>query len=504
MNRLCLPLSILLFLTSTAAAKTPPQEGDVVKTIQIQGTSDALKEKILKALPFRPGAAATPQKRELAEKIALSLLKNNGFLEAGASGTWQNSDGEGLFVIRIKEGPIYRFGKTHVQGLRSLPHRIIDIERAYEEGEPYSSSALLETQTRLYMTGLVENIRIKTSTHTARTADVSIQLDQKNLKWIKGGVGWGSEEKQRVTLILNHKNVWRRAHEVELMGMLSSIWQEYKLTYVDPYFFNTRTESRTSVSWRAEDWEGYQLERISGVTGLGRELKQDVRGNLSYQIKRTLTFDVDPEILSIAPESSDSRSVALTLNRNKTNDPFFPTRGTNTELRLERTGGFLGGTIDFNRAAFNLRGYRTIAGPFTGAMALRSGVVREFSPSVDVPIFERFFTGGANSVRGYKERGVGPLDSAGSPLGGEWLLGTSVETRFPLFWRLTGALFVDGGMVGPEARDVAISDWKYGGGGGIRFKTPVGPIRLDYGYKLNRDENDNDPWRLHFSLGESF
>jgi outer membrane protein assembly complex protein YaeT len=498
-----LTLLFPLLLAASRAAETPPKDEEILKILRIQGNEGTSEEELLKILPFHIGDPVTRQKRDLAEKMLLSLLRSNGYLEATVKTSWWNENDEGLFLASIDEGPLYRFGETQVVGLETLPARVVAVERTYEEGDPYSGNELLQTQTRLYLTSLFEDVRIQASTAAAKTADVTIRLNQKELKWIKGGVGWGSEEKERLTLILNHKNLWRRAHGVELLGTVSRIWREYKADYINPYFFDTRTEHRTSFSWRSEDREGYDLERTLGSTGLGRELAQGVRGNVSYQVKRTLLFHVDPEIAAISPERSDSRSVIVALNRNKTNDPFFPTQGTNTELKLERAGGSLGGNIDFNKAALTLRGYRHLLGSLTGAFAVRGGVVREFPPSREVPIFERFFTGGANSVRGYRERGVGPADGAGAPLGGEWLFGSSLEVRFPIVWRLSGALFVDGGQVGPGSGDVDPSRWKFGGGGGIRFRTPVGPIRLDYGYKLNRDR-DADPWRIHFSLGESF
>ena len=84
------------------------------------------------------------------------------------------------------------------------------------------------------------------------------------------------------------------------------------------------------------------------------------------------------------------------------------------------------------------------------------------------------------------------------------MLGGNAELRFPIVWRFTGALFIDGGQVADRFSGVETNAWRYGGGAGIRFKTPVGPFRLDYGHKLNPASGDKDHWRLHFSLGESF
>lgn len=502
------PILLLVYIVAnplgSLRGESPSEKAEIVKIIHVQGNQEVATEKIKEVLPFSEGDETSPQKRNLAEEIVRSLFKNTGYLEADVSTAWNNENQAGEFIVRISEGPRYRFGKTNVIGLTTLPKKIVDFEKTYKEGDPYNRQELFHTQSQLYLTGLLESVRIQTSTTTDKTADVSIQLEQKRLKWIKGGVGWGSEEKERVTLILQHENLWQHAHRMELMGTVSRIWKEYKTDYVIPYFLNTRTEQRNTVSWRSENREGHDFERTLASFGVGRDLTYNIKGSLAFEIKRTLTFNVDPEIASITPSHSDGRSLVSALNRDKTNDPFFPTHGTRTNLRLQRSGGFLGGNIHFNKGSMEVAAYESLWGPLVSAIAVRFGVVQEFPPSPDVPIYERFFMGGANSVRGYHERGVGPTDRHGNPLGGEWKFGSTFELRFPLFWRLNGALFIDGGQVGPTPQTVDPNKWKFGGGGGIRLKTPVGPIRLDYGYKLNREPGDTQPWRIHFSLGESF
>jgi outer membrane protein assembly complex protein YaeT len=493
---------IIFGLLFVGPLRAEEPEGPILHSLSVKGNSAIKTEKIISFVPLKVEKPFDEKKVRLTGQMLLSLYSNEGYL--GSTVNIRSGASALDLVIDIQEGERYTFGPTIITGLTSLPNSVVKHQLDYKEGDPYSREKLLRTQTRLYLTGLLESVRIQATTTTARVAEISIDVKQKDLKWIKGGVGWGSEEQERFTLMLNHKNVWRWAHEIEVMGTVSRIWQEYKADYIDHYLFDTRTEARGTVSWRGEDRDGYDYERILGAVSLGRELHYDVLGSIAYQYQRNTTLHVEQELAPITPDSSDGRSFVLTLNRDKTNDPFYPTRGTRSQLVLQRSGGFLGGTVNFNKAALTLRGFHRIVGPFTGALAVRSGVVREFNPSAEVPIFDRFFTGGGNSVRGYRERGVGPKDSSGSPLGGEWMLSSTFEIRFPLFWKLNGAIFTDGGQVGQEHGDVDVSRWKTSAGGGIRFVTPVGPIRLDYGYKLNRDADDNDPWRIHFSLGESF
>jgi outer membrane protein assembly factor BamA len=146
------------------------------------------------------------------------------------------------------------------------------------------------------------------------------------------------------------------------------------------------------------------------------------------------------------------------------------------------------------------------------------GATYGVSPTERIPFEERFRTGGGMSVRGYVEDDeIGPRDASGNVTGGRFLILSNVEVRFPLVWRLSGALFFDGGNVWTNPSDVKTSqfslrggrvgsaDYRYSYGGGIRLRTPVGPVRIDYGRKLRLSVYDGDDrGQFHFSLGQAF
>lgn len=470
----------------------------------IVGNTNVGEETLRSFLPMREGQPFDPGKTELAREMLKSFYRNQGFADADVSADLDVAAGGASLTLRIDEGPLYVFGETTVEGLDPLPRRIVAIEKTYEAGEPFNKQELFRTQSRLFLTGLFEDIRIQTSTGTARRMNVRVTVEPTKLKWIKGGLGWGSEEKLRASLILIHNNLFRRAYTAEFLATVSTIWTEYRFDFINPYFFHGRTEHRLTASWRAENRDGYKFERTTARAGFARRLTAHSNGSIAFQVNRTVAFDLDPQIAETTPDNADTRSVILAGNRETVDNFFYPQDGIRSNLRYERAGGVLGGTLDFNRVTGQASVFETIWGFLTTAATLRAGFIEEYDDTEAIPIFERLFMGGANSVRGYAERGVGPMDALGAPLGGTLRLGATAELRFPLVWILTGAVFLDGGMVGDRAPDVQPARWKYGAGAGLRLQTPVGPIRLDYGYKLNRSRGDNDPWRIHFSLGESF
>ncbi|OVE78475.1 hypothetical protein BVX98_00040 [bacterium F11] len=476
----------------------------IIERIEIVGHEDIPLSDIQKILPFKTEDSFVRNQLKVAKDMISSLYRSRGYLDSKADVSFSETNGIVAVVIEIDEGPCYHFSETKVTGLSSVRMFVVLRELTYKKGDPYQPARLFKTQGRLYRTGLFKDVSIKMSTTSAKMVDILIHVNQQPMKWIKAGVGFGSEEKERLSLILAHNNFLRRAYKLELLNTLSRIWLESRLDFTNRYLFGTPTEFQAVTGWRKETREGYDLERVTGLVNFGRMLKYQLRGALRYRLERNVTFNVNPSIALTTPEKSSARSGGVALNQDTTDNFFFPNKGTRVGLQFDHTGGLFAGDQDFNKALFDGSVYQAVLEKSVLVFHVRTGAVKPFGASEAVPIYDRFFYGGANSVRGYKERGVGPKDNTGAPLGGNWMLGSSMEFRFPIWKKWKGATFIDGGQVSPKASEVGPSDWKYGSGIGIRYKTPVGPIRLDYGYKLNPDLDDKDRWRIHFTLGEPF
>jgi outer membrane protein insertion porin family len=197
------------------------------------------------------------------------------------------------------------------------------------------------------------------------------------------------------------------------------------------------------------------------------------------------------------------------LNQDYTDSVFNPTKGWVWNNGADLAGGILGGDKNFYRLQTRGSYYVPVKIRATGTVLEvrgRAGIVQPYGDSGKVPIFERFFAGGAKTIRGYNERKVGPLDPGNNdPIGGESLLIGNIEYTFPIIDIIKLATFFDAGNVWPKVSDFGNGGFKSGAGLGLRVKTPIGPVNLDYGYPLNDEPGEESrSGKFYFSVSRGF
>jgi outer membrane protein assembly complex protein YaeT len=477
----------------------------IISTITFTGTAGVEPSELELILPVKNGDAYKPEFVDLCLDVIISYYHSRGYMNAdGRVETAVHGSSVTINVV-MEEGERFRFGNTEFEGLEKIRSKIVSRGLDYVKNEPYNYSRIMSSISRLHSLGWFEEISVRTSTAPGKVIDVFFSVKEKPMKWVKGGIGYGSEEQERFSLTLTHSNFFSRGYKMETTGIWSRIWVEYKAEFLNRHFWATKTEFSNTASWRREFREGYEMEAVKGALGFGRKLTRDIQGNLKYRLERNLIYHVAPEISKETPGHSRTRAVSIVLNMDTTDHPFYPAKGQRYEFLIERSGGIWGGDINLYKTHLAFTSYFRIFRELSMAVDIKGGFVRETGATRDVPIFEKFFTGGANSIRGYAERSVGPMDAEGNPLGGKVISGSNVELRYPIYKKLRGAVFADGGQTAEKTSGIGMSKWKYGAGIGLRYRTPVGPIRVDLGWKLNPDkELDEDPWRLHITLGEIF
>ncbi len=425
-------------------------------------------------------------------------------------------------MVYIVEGETVRIEKIQFEGATAVKQSLIRRQLTIHSGDLYSRKRIEESQRNLYGTGLFKFVtyRLETVEGDQTRARLIWQLEEKKARWAGVRFGIGLERGESVadlttfdvTLEGGHRNLLGTARSLSL-GVISSLYygriragkprrfsnprNQYSLNFVEPYLFNSRTPLRLNVTYSQErpPIAPAKLNIFSASLNITHEFNPvwSLRGTVSFQKVSTPSR----EVLNRVAEGKDL-IYALTIipARDSRDNILVPRRGSLTETRhrfvyaASRVGGD-GQTLTnafykitaawhrYQKFALNKRWFL--------ATRLRGGAIIEFGgrrPIESIPLTERFFMGGASTVRGYAEQSIGGKDEQGVPLGGKFSLVANAELRIPLFWLVWGEVFLDAGNIWQELEDLRAPALKLGSGAGLAFITPFGPLRFDYGFRL--------------------
>jgi outer membrane protein insertion porin family len=246
------------------------------------------------------------------------------------------------------------------------------------------------------------------------------------------------------------------------------------------------------------------MDRRSAAIRVDRRLTETWAGYLRYNYQRQDLSNIsDPE--APADEKLENLrlgDIGLTLLRDRRDDPLLTTHGSYFTISTRLFAKYLFSDSEFVKSRLSASGTWTFRNGTSLATSIRVGVLNTYGSTESVPISERFFAGGQSTIRGFELDGVGPQED-GRPVGGEASLILNQEFRFPVWGRLGGVLFYDAGNVYRELGDFDPSDLRHVLGTGIRFNAPFGPLRLEYGVKLDREAGES-PGEWHFAIGAVF
>jgi outer membrane protein insertion porin family len=263
------------------------------------------------------------------------------------------------------------------------------------------------------------------------------------------------------------------------------------------------------------EYDDYTKDSIGGGVTIGFPVyraDEFTRGWTSYRYEDSDVTDVSPFASTIIKDSegrSVTSAVTVGIKRDSTDRAWNPTRGSINSISVEYAGGFLGGDNYFTKYLGRTAWYFPLFWETVFLSQLRAGWVDQRSGG-ELPVYERFYLGGINTVRGFDYADLSPIDpETGERVGGEYMVNFNLEYRFPLIkdQGVTGLVFVDGGNVYTDDEDLVEREFAFTAGVGIRWYSPIGPLRFEYGWILN--PLTDYPWKepsgnLEFSVGGAF
>jgi outer membrane protein insertion porin family len=516
-------------------------EGEPVKVVSVnlQGFEmipPGHLETLQKDIPLHIGQPRDRQAVLAAHDLAINELRDHGYPYARVSTEENDGPGgkEAAITFTAEPGSLASFGSIEITGNASVSDEVIRRQLLYKPGEQYRRSALQETQRRLYGMELFQFVNVESLNPESQEADVKTRITVVEGKHqrMNLGVGYGTEEKGRVDAEYRHVNFLGGARSAGAHARYSSLDRGLRLDINQPYLFSPRSSLRAE----GQRWYTFTPAYRSIVTGAKMTMTRRPSSRWSWAVsisserntsflqdsaKDPATGLPDPKLaadliaLGFNPTTNSQEGTLTALGadwqRNTTDNILNARRGYAVSLHAEDAGRFLPGSFNYYAANADARHFLPVGSRFVAASRLQVGNIRPAGyDTTQVPFAKKYFLGGASSIRGWGRYEVSPL-SNGLPIGGNTMLAFTTELRAALRGKLGGVVFLDGGDVWQDFRDFDLGDLRYAAGTGLRYQTPVGPIRLDFGYQLNRIPGllvNGAPeirrWRIHFSIGQAF
>lgn len=411
-------------------------------------------------------------------------------------------------LISIDENGIVYVDRIHLEGNIITKDYVIKREFLVKEGDPFNVKKIRRTQEKLYNLGFFSDIVIEIGeTDDPYRADLICQVTEQRTGLVSMGAGYSSQDGLLGTFQITQSNFLGRGQRLALMMEFGKKKTNYQLSFTEPWFLGRHVLFGIDVYDTDRNRDYYREMRSGGDIRIGPHLTDILSLNFTYAYERVKVYDALSQFKG-EEGTKDSSSFTTYLVRDSRDNIFDASRGSRNSISFQVSGGILGGDTDFVKTLGSSRWYFPTFWRFVLAIQLRYGIASSFPPSAGVPIYERFYVGGADSVRGYDYRGeIGP------PEGGVMMFISNVEYKFPIAMQkgrtvLQGAVFLDMGGSWRK-RDVNFTigrgedQLKVGIGAGIRFQTPIFPVRLDWGYGLNhKPGEDKSQW--YFTIGQPF
>jgi len=511
-------------------------EGDPVKVVAIDFVgfdgipADHFKQ-LQAAAPLKVGLPRDRQLVVSTHELALNELKDHGYPYSKV--TTHEDDGtdgkSATLTFTADPGKLAHFGAVAIQGNESVSDHVIERELTFKPGDLFRRSVVQDSQRRLYGMELFQFANIEPQNQEQQPDEVPMRVTvaEGNHQKVNFGVGYGTEEKARADVEYHHLNFLGGAREAGVHARYSSLDRGIRVDFQQPYFF----APHFSLNGEGQDWYTFTPAYSSVTAGGKATLMHKTSEKSSWAVSLTSEHDrstVDPGVLAnptqranlialglnpiTGEQAGTLNAIGFDLNRSTADNLLNAHHGYQIAFHTEQAGRIVPGTFAYDAVSADGRQYLPLGSDnLVLASRVQIGNIQPAgSDPANVPFGKKYFLGGATSIRGWGRYEVSPL-SAGLPIGGNSMFAFSEEMRAVISGNFGGVLFLDGGNVWADSWGMRLGDLRYAVGPGLRYQTPIGPIRFDFGYQLNpipellvNGSPQTRRWRVHFSIGQAY
>jgi len=432
--------------------------------------------------------------------------------------------GEVVLQVAVVSGPRVRISRVEVIGNKRTRSWFILSRIPVRPGDWFNEKALQDAFRDLYRTGVFSRI-VHSLEGTGTERVLQVHVEEAPSREVGVEAGWGAYEQLRGRVSFRDRNIFGTMRSAGTEAGASMKSRFVKADILDPRVLGSDFSLSVPLSWRFREEPTFTEDEVELALHLYRLFSGRITAGLKYAYRfdglSRLSPDVTPDARG---ERYNSGSVKANLDIDRRNDVFYPSRGWQTGLAVEVADRRIGGSLDFLRCTASAKLFQSLGAGFVAGLRLDTGFVIPTQSNEDIPVSERFFTGGDGSVRSFDEQQVGPKGPTGDPLGGLASTVVGIEVRRRIIGNFAASLFADFGNVAPNrSLDSAatamastadlvdemwqdyLRDFRAGVGLGFQYLTPLGPVRLDLAWNpAPRASEREADFAWHFSVGMAF
>ena len=471
--------------------------------------------------------------------ILRDIYHDNGYPYAKITRRYDfNNDSTETFIRYIVAESVYTVNsETAIEKKGITNDNVILRELAIKAGEEYKRKDIIESERRLYSTGLFKYLAIRRDDRTflaskssPASVGFSLNFEERKPFFVNGGVGIGREEDfemvLRASVRFGNRNLFGtgrklyvgfepRFQMLDPQGALPKFgWSDFRkklrfkpirtsfeLNYIEPWFLSRRIPMSVKLVYEPSTFNPTlekRYDRAGAELRFAYELDRFTTARLTGAAEYVNFKDIPEDQQEVYRAEGDNqirRKIQIYGERDTRDNLFIPQHGSYSFIGVEYVGGALGGDFGYRKVQFSWSRYQILVGQNIVASRISVGWLDDMGENDRSSVDDRFLIGGGTTIRGYAENSLGPIftlaDDAGDllekPKGGRYLFMGNIEIRRPLFWRFGGTVFVDAGNTYFNFDDITPHSVAFTSGLGLQFFTPIGPIRFDYGVRMKKD-----------------
>ena len=497
--------------------KVPIEEGPRYKVEMVDmeiGKDDPFnKTQLMKILKLKPGDWYSASKMRKDVTNLTDIYGSRGYVNADVRPLVDVDDKTHLVNVdyRIEKGDLYYVGLIEVRGNTKTRDKVIRRELGITEGNVMNTLALKRAKQRLSKLGYFSQVDIETKPTPQKDVDVTVNVEEASTGSLVLGGGYSSVESFGGMISIGEKNLFGRGQSLDFSGEFTTKRIEYDITFYDPYFLDHPFSLGLKTHKRTYEYDDFDEDTLGFTLTVGKPIRlfgQYMMASVGYEFLDVDITSVDndaPGFIQDQEGKSISSALLFSFSQDTRNSAVLPTKGFKRSLYLKVAG--LGGDEYYYKVVADAGWYFDANKFIDGSVFHVRGRVGFMNPlpfggSRSRPIYERFYVGGGDTVRGFATDEAGPEED-GSAIGGTKELIFNFEYLFPIVSSLKGVVFYDTGAAFDNGDQFSLSGMRHAIGFGVRLLTPFGPLKVDMGFKLDK-KKDEDLSKVSFSVGTMF